>query len=132
MVASNECAMRCMRSMAGSEWVDQHKVYGDLANKFMRTFTAQLEALSKLRRGGEQIVKHVHVYEGGQAVVAGTINQWGGRKRESAQQSHATAGVEGFAALSCPDPARDGVPIPGDAERAVSNAWRNESGGAEG
>lgn len=42
-----------------------------IATKLLRTYTAQIEALAKLRRGCEQrvIVKHVHVYEGGQAVV---------------------------------------------------------------
>ena len=49
-----------------------------MANKFMRTFTSQVEALAKLRRGGEQIVKHVYVQEGGQAVIAGTVNTGGG------------------------------------------------------
>lgn len=80
MVAANECAMRCMRTMSGAALVDQQQMYGNLANKFMRTFAMQMETLSKLRRGGEQVVKHVHVHEGGQAVVAGTINQGGGVK----------------------------------------------------
>jgi hypothetical protein len=43
----------------------------------LRTFTAQTEALAKIRRKGEQTVKVVHVYPGGQAVVAETINQGG-------------------------------------------------------
>ena len=39
---------------------------------------AQIEALAKLHRGGEQnvTVKHVHVHEGGQAVV-GVVNHKG-------------------------------------------------------
>ena len=49
-----------------------------LANKFMRTFTAQIDALSRLRRGGEQIVKHVYVGEGGQAVFAKKFITGGG------------------------------------------------------
>lgn len=130
MVVANDCAMRSMRLMVGSTHPEHHKMHGDLANKFLRTFTGQMEALAKLRRGGEQIVKHVHVYEGGQAVVAGTINQGGRGKRDG--QSQAAIGVEGFSALSGANPARDGVPIPGDAERAVSYARRDESGGAEG
>ena len=42
----------------------------------LRTFTAQMEALKKYRTGGEQkmTVEHVHVNEGGQAIV-GTVNQ---------------------------------------------------------
>lgn len=129
MVVANDCAMRSMRLMVAAEWPEHHKMHADLANKFMRTFTGQLEALAKLRRGGEQIVKHVHVYEGGQAVVAGTINQGGIGKRDG--QSLAAAGVEGFVALPGSNAARDTVPIPGDAKRAMSDARRDESGGAE-
>jgi hypothetical protein len=46
------------------------------AAKMMRVFVAQMEALKKYRTGGQQkmTVKHVHVNEGGQAIV-GTVNQ---------------------------------------------------------
>jgi hypothetical protein len=54
------------------------EVLGNLANKFMRTYTMQLDALARKRRKGEQKikVKHVHVYAGGQAVV-GNIHRGG-------------------------------------------------------
>ncbi len=50
------------------------------ATKMQRTFLQQVEALQKLRGKGQQkmTVEHVHVYEGGQAVV-GDINQGGGK-----------------------------------------------------
>jgi hypothetical protein len=53
------------------------------AAKMMRVFVAQMEALKKYRTGGEQkmIVKHVHVNEGGQAIV-GVVNQGGGKKTD--------------------------------------------------
>ncbi|OJX50297.1 MAG: hypothetical protein BGO81_04235 [Devosia sp. 66-22] len=40
-------------------------------NKLSRTFTTQMEALKRYRSAGEQkvTVEHVHVHEGGQAVV---------------------------------------------------------------
>jgi hypothetical protein len=46
------------------------------ATRLLRTFVAQVEALNRLRGTGEQkvVVKHVHVYEGGQAIV-GTVTQ---------------------------------------------------------
>jgi hypothetical protein len=49
----------------------------------MRTFTSQMETLKKYRTGGQQkmIVKHIHVNQGGQAIV-GSINQRGGGKIE--------------------------------------------------
>jgi hypothetical protein len=49
--------------------------------KLMRTFTTQIEALSKHRNKGKQkiTVQHVNVNDGGQAVV-GDINQGGGNE----------------------------------------------------
>jgi len=47
-------------------------------NRLSRTFIAQVDALKKYRTGGEQkmTVEHVHVHEGGQAIVG---NVQGGR-----------------------------------------------------
>ena len=42
---------------------------GNMAVKLLRTFALQAEALAKLQRKGEQIVKVVHVHPGGQAIV---------------------------------------------------------------
>jgi hypothetical protein len=55
-------------------------VLGNLTTKFMRTYTMQVEALTRKRRKGEQNikVKHVHVYAGGQAVV-GAVSHRGRR-----------------------------------------------------
>jgi hypothetical protein len=46
-------------------------VLGNLTNKFMRTYTMQVEALARKRRKGEQNIRveHVHVHAGGQAIV---------------------------------------------------------------
>lgn len=133
MVAANECAFRCMRGMITSDMVDQHKMYGDLANKFMRTFSAQAEALSKLRRGGEQIVKYIHVHEGGQAVVAGTINQQRGVAGVgNAEQLYGTNTASECASLPCPDPTRNGVPVPSHAERAMQDTRRPQYGRSQG
>ena len=51
------------------------------ATKLMRTFTAQMEALKRLRMGGKQTiqVQHVHVNEGGQAIV-GDVKGGGGNE----------------------------------------------------
>ena len=52
--------------------------YGNLATKFQRTELAAREALTKHRSGGVQTVKHVHVNEGGQAIVADSVTYGGG------------------------------------------------------
>jgi hypothetical protein len=133
MVAANDCAMRCMRAMFATDMADHQKMYGDLSNKFARTFAAQVEALAKLRRKGEQVVKHVHVHEGGQAVVAGTINQTGGGGQSgSGGQAYGAGMLEECAALPGPDEAGNGVPIARHAERAVPDSRRPIDGSAEG
>ena len=49
-------------------------------NKLARTFTAQVEALKRYRSRGEQTVRveHVHVNEGGQAII-GDVSTGEGR-----------------------------------------------------
>ena len=131
MIAANEAALRATSMVGKCDWFPQSMGFGNLANKFMRTFTAQTEALARLRRGGEQVVKYVHVHEGGQAVVAGTINQTGGSGNiESGEQPYGTNAAAPSAALPSPDRAKDGVPIPSDAQRQMSPARRKRSRGA--
>lgn len=52
------------------------------ANRLMTTFQSGLQTLHKLRNGGQQTltVQHVNVSNGGQAVVAGSLDR--GRKHE--------------------------------------------------
>jgi hypothetical protein len=133
MIAANEAALRATAMLGKCDWFPQSMGFGNLANKFMRTFTAQAEAMAKIRRGGEQVVKYVHVHEGGQAVVAGTINQTGGsRNNETDEQPYGAQATAPGAALPSPDPARDGVPVPGNAERQMSPARREEPRAAQG
>ncbi len=79
MVASNHMALLCTRRAKHAAHLPQFEANGNMANKFARTHAAQVEALSRLRRGGKQIVEHVHVNAGGQAVIAGTLNHTGGK-----------------------------------------------------
>lgn len=81
MAATHELSMEMLRRARTADTRDAMRDYGNLATKLTRTFTTQMKALSDWRRGGEQVVRHVHVYEGGQAVVAETVNV-GGRKNE--------------------------------------------------
>jgi len=99
--------------------------------------TATVEALSKLRRGGSQTVRveHVHVHNGGQAIV-GNVSTGGGSNGKIDAQSHAFGGDEQNSAvglaLSGTDALGQTVPIASDAERPLSNARRNKSGGSGG
>jgi len=101
--------------------------YGNMATKMMRTFTMQVEALAKSRRGGEQVVRHVHVYEGGQAIVTDQFNHYGvqGNGKGFGQPYAPFAGhAPAFGApMLGEDAAGNGVPIPSDqGEEAVPDA----------
>ena len=118
---------------------DEVERYGTLATKMLRTYTAQIEALSRLRRGGEQkvTVEHVHVYEGGQAIV-GNVNSpdaqpqlRGGGRLENGNQPHAPIEPRALAValgqeVLRSDAGRNGVPVAsGGRESAVPDARRS-------
>lgn len=129
MLAAHEASLDMIRRTRKAGQLDQMQAYGALATKFQRTFIAQVEALAKLRRKGEQTIRHVHVGEGGRAVFTGTINQHqgGGVSGRSNEQPHeaGTAGVPTeCAALPSPDPIRDGMPLASNAEREMQASWR--------
>lgn len=129
MWTTHSLAMRMAAKFGTAEYVPQLQTYGNLATKLQRTFTAQLEALSKLRRGGEQVVRHIHVdNRGGQAVIAETINTGGAGNGNIVEQSHATGTAGVGPALLGPDPFGNGVPIScGEGEEAMPDAWRDQS-----
>jgi hypothetical protein len=74
MVAAHHFAMLSWSRAARHGELEGAQANAAMANKASRTFTLQMEALAKMRRGGEQVVRHVHVNDGGQAVIAGTVN----------------------------------------------------------
>jgi hypothetical protein len=67
MVATHETAMDMLTRAKQADLMPTLQECGSLAVKLLRTFTAQVEALARLRRGGEQrvIVQHVTVNEAG-------------------------------------------------------------------
>lgn len=71
MAAIHMATMTAARQFNHIETLEQKQVAEKTLNKLARTFTTQMAALKKYRTGGEQKVKveHVHVHEGGQAVV---------------------------------------------------------------
>jgi hypothetical protein len=117
--------MQAMMRAHWGEYQPEYQVAGNLAVKLSRTFTMQMEALTKLRRGGEQIVRveHVHVHNGGQAIV-GNVNHpgGGGGAIGNQNQPHATGDTGALvlaagAPVLCQDPEREAVPVaPGEGE----------------
>lgn len=127
MVASHDLAMAMSARTKNATTIEQMTAFGNLATKFSRTFAQQVDALHKLRNGGAQVVRHVHVYQGGQAIVADTFNagRSGNGNNNIGNQSHAAAG---FAhALPGQNAIGGAVPIrPGEGQEAVSDARRDK------
>jgi hypothetical protein len=80
MVGIYKASLRCLR-VANREdaTFEGRDVNLKHATKLTRTYTAQMEALNKYRGKGQQkmTVEHVHVHEGGQAIV-GNVTRGGG------------------------------------------------------
>lgn len=104
--------------------------YARLAFKAQGNCRAALETLAKLHQPREQTVRHVHVNEGGKAVIADEFHhhhEGSGENAKSDDQPHATGtGPAGASpALPGPDPFGHGVPIPGsEREPAMPDARR--------
>ena len=109
------------RPKAFGEYPQTAERYGRLALKAQSNCRAALEALAKIYQPREQTVRHVHVNEGGNAIVADEFHQHtGGPENEKNDtQSHATEAAGERAALPGPDPLRNGVPI-SSRERAAA------------
>lgn len=108
MAATHELSLEMLKRTKVTESREAMRDYGNLATKLQRTLLAQVKTLSDWRRGGEQVVRHVHVYEGGQAVVAEMVNV-GGPNARSLEQPYG-----GLPDLRRPDPSRDALSAASD------------------
>jgi hypothetical protein len=135
MAVTHELAMQALLRAQRVDQIPQYESAGGMAVRLLRTFTAQVETLAKLRRGGEQVVKVVHVHPGGQAVIGNVQAGPGGGGEKIGDQPHAPQlGAAGQprslpfdpgTTLPCPDPAREPVPVPVREEQAaLPNARR--------
>lgn len=121
-----ELARRCAMNM-GEHMIAAER-YGRLALKAQSNSRAALEALARLHQPREQTVRHVHVNEGGQAVIADQFhNHTGGSENaKTSKQTHATGAIGPSAALPSPNPFGNGVPVPGgEGQTAVQDARRD-------
>ncbi len=121
-----ELARRAAMNMG--EYPQAVERYGRLALKAQSNCRATLEALAKLHQPREQTVRHVHVNDGGQAIVADQFHHHTGglQNAETAKQSHATGAPGQSAAMLGPDAGRDGLPVAsGEGAQAVPDARRD-------
>lgn len=131
MYVTHRAAMSCLyRAQLSGQTFEGRDMNLRHGNKLLRSYAAQMEALSRYRGKGQQkvTVEHVHVYKGGQAVVgtveAGGKHQGGGDAAITEGQAHALTYAPGTP-MPCPDAERDAVPVArGEGKEAVSNARR--------
>jgi hypothetical protein len=72
MVCTHSAAMAVLGRLGGGHGSDRRiAAISSAAAKLLRAYATQVEALRRLRNGGSQFVRveHVHVNEGGQAVI---------------------------------------------------------------
>lgn len=109
LVAAHSAAMECYRrAMAQGQTFEGRKEALSQANRLSRTWSVLLDALNKHRGKRQQkvTVEHVHVHEGGQAVV-GTIESHQGGKNKTKDRPHAKEQFNAFA--DAPKPAMQGM-----------------------
>jgi hypothetical protein len=119
LIACHSASMECYRrAMHGEQTFEGRKENLSQANKLSRTYATLLEALNRHRGKGQQkvTVEHVHVHEGGQAIVGNV--EGGGMRTKSENQPHALGYAPGETLRSA-DAERQAVPVAGDAEREM-------------
>lgn len=134
LVACHNASMECFRrGMLAEQTFEGRRENLTQANKLSRTYTTLLEALNRHRGKGSQkvTVEHVHVHEGGQAIVGNVETPGGGFAPKSKEQPHALGYAPGTP-MPSEDAAREPVPVAGHEERSMPDARRNVAGRSEG
>ena len=111
LYASHAGAMECYRrAMAPDNSMEASETYFSLAAKLTKANAAQVEALKKYRSNGQQkvVVEHVHVYQGGQAIV-GNVTPGGSGKNKEVQPY--AIGYAESPEMRCKDAEREAVPV---------------------
>jgi hypothetical protein len=135
LIAAHNAAMECYRrAMIGEQTSVGRGENLAQANKLSRTFATLLEALSRHRGKGQQkvTVEHVHVYQGGLALV-GVVAPGGGDRQRLEEQPHAKEIAHApQPEVWSADKTREPVPVPRDDERPLPDARRPLAGRAGG
>jgi hypothetical protein len=117
LVACHNASMECYRrAMIGEQSFEGRRENLSQANKLSRTYATLLEALNRHRGKGQQkvTVEHVHVHEGGQAIVGNV--EGGGMRTKSEDQPHAITHAPGET-LRGTNEEREAVPVASDGKR---------------
>jgi hypothetical protein len=117
LLASHNAAMECYRrAMVPEQTFEGRRENLSQANKLSRTHATLLEALNRHRGKGQQkvTVEHVHVHEGGQAIVGNV--EGGGIRTKSENQPHALGYAPGQT-LRSENAERETVPVASNDKR---------------
>jgi hypothetical protein len=109
--------MECYRrAMIGEQTFEGRRENLSQANKLSRTYGTLLESLNRHRGKGQQkvTVEHVHVHEGGQAIVGNV--EGGGMRTKWENQPHAITHAPGET-LRSTNAERETVPVSSDGKR---------------
>jgi hypothetical protein len=134
LLACHNASMECYRrAMLDEQTFEGRREALNEANKLSRTYATLLECLNRHRGKGAQkvTVEHVHVHEGGQAIVGNVETPGGGDRSKSENQPHALAHAPGTPMPSA-DPRREPVPVACNEERPMPDARRNVTRRASG
>jgi hypothetical protein len=107
LLACHSASMECYRrAMIGEQSFDGRKENLSQANKLSRTYSTLLEALNRHRGKGQQkvTVEHVHVHEGGQAIVGNVTHPGGGAPTKVEEQSHEAKSLAAPDGTALPSP----------------------------
>jgi hypothetical protein len=133
MAGCHALAVDMLARAKSTDRTDRIELYGNMAVKMQRTFTAQIETLGRMRGKGQQTVRveHVTVQPGAQAIVGDVHHHPPGAtgvQPKTEDQAYGTGetapAAEVRKALPSPDAPANGVPITSDAERTVPNPRR--------
>jgi hypothetical protein len=134
MAVTHALIMRSFGKLNRSDNIQQQDSNALTIARLTKAFASQVDALAKLRRGGEQrvVVEHVHVHAGAQAIV-GAVTHTGGPRAliENQGQPHATNNPSPIVAsdgeaMRSQNPDRETVPVThGEGAQALPNARRS-------
>jgi hypothetical protein len=136
LLAAHHAAIECYRrAMIREQTFEGRRENLNQANKLSRTYAVLLDALNRHRGKGQQkvTVEHVHVHEGGQAIVGNVEAPGDGVPAKSKDQPDAKQLTDApQQTVWCADPARDTLPVARDEERSLPDARRPISRSTEG
>src|SRR5262249_24729027 len=80
---THSAAMTVLAAFAGREQERNSPLKAATASRLLRAYAAQVETLRRWNNGGSQVVRveHVHVNEGGQALIGNVRKDGGGKDR---------------------------------------------------